>query len=168
MVSSRTRAQTCVPRVGRRILNHCATKEAPSGNLLNHLKGGLKEKSWAVAMMVKHLFNHLGYSLEEELLINCSGAEKCTRGLSFEATHTWMRSHTKLEIGVFLGNNLLWVTHCLDLSFQVKKASTLQSQVGWVSGCLWEAEQPRGTMSLNWWVWYTIFQKCLLYALMKN
>ena len=28
MGSSRTRAQTCVPCVGRRILNHCATREA--------------------------------------------------------------------------------------------------------------------------------------------
>ena len=28
--SSQTRAQTCVPCIGRRILNHCFTKEAPS------------------------------------------------------------------------------------------------------------------------------------------
>ena len=27
--SSRTRARTCVPCIGRRILNHCATREAP-------------------------------------------------------------------------------------------------------------------------------------------
>ena len=27
--SSRTRARTCVPCAGRRILNHCATREAP-------------------------------------------------------------------------------------------------------------------------------------------
>ena len=27
--SSRCRAQTCVPFIGRRILNHCATREAP-------------------------------------------------------------------------------------------------------------------------------------------
>ena len=28
--SSRTRAQTCVPCIGRQILNHCTTKEVPS------------------------------------------------------------------------------------------------------------------------------------------
>ena len=30
--SSQTRAQTCVPFIGRRILNHCATREAQQGN----------------------------------------------------------------------------------------------------------------------------------------
>ena len=29
---SRTRARTCVPYIGRRILNHCTTKEAPKGD----------------------------------------------------------------------------------------------------------------------------------------
>ena len=29
MGSSRTRAQTCVPRIGKQILNHCATREVP-------------------------------------------------------------------------------------------------------------------------------------------
>ena len=29
MGSSRTRARTCVPCIGRRILNHCTTREAP-------------------------------------------------------------------------------------------------------------------------------------------
>lgn len=41
--------------------------------------------------MAKHFFNHLGYSLEEELLINCSGnwcPEKCVGGPSFKATLT--------------------------------------------------------------------------------
>ena len=31
--SSRPRAWTCVPCIGRQILNHCATREAPTGNL---------------------------------------------------------------------------------------------------------------------------------------
>ena len=30
--SSRIRAQTCVPCIGRRILNHCATREVPLSN----------------------------------------------------------------------------------------------------------------------------------------
>ena len=30
--SSRTRARTCVPCIGRRILNHCATREAQPSN----------------------------------------------------------------------------------------------------------------------------------------
>lgn len=29
-----------------------------AGSLLNHTKAGLKDKSWAVAMMLKHLFNY--------------------------------------------------------------------------------------------------------------
>ena len=29
LVSSRTRARTCVPCIGRQILNHCTTREAP-------------------------------------------------------------------------------------------------------------------------------------------
>ena len=29
--SSQTRAQTCVPCIGRQILNHCTTREAPPG-----------------------------------------------------------------------------------------------------------------------------------------
>ena len=33
--SSRARAQTCVPCIGRQILNHCATREAPEQMLLN-------------------------------------------------------------------------------------------------------------------------------------
>ena len=33
--SSRTRAQTCVSCIGRRILNHCATREAPQNVVLN-------------------------------------------------------------------------------------------------------------------------------------
>ena len=33
--SSRTRAQTHVPCIGRRILNHCATREAPKQNSYN-------------------------------------------------------------------------------------------------------------------------------------
>ena len=33
-VSSQTRAQTCVPCIGRWILNHCATREAPNGSVL--------------------------------------------------------------------------------------------------------------------------------------
>ena len=32
--SSRTRARTHVPRIGRRILNHCATREASTNSLL--------------------------------------------------------------------------------------------------------------------------------------
>ena len=31
--SSRTRARTCVPCIGRRIFNHCTTREAPSFSL---------------------------------------------------------------------------------------------------------------------------------------
>ena len=31
--SSQTRARTCVPGIGRRILNHCATREVPTGEL---------------------------------------------------------------------------------------------------------------------------------------
>ena len=33
--SSPTRARTCVPCIGRRILNHCATREVPTQLLLN-------------------------------------------------------------------------------------------------------------------------------------
>ena len=36
MGSSRTRARTRVPCIGRRILNHCATREAPGVQSLNH------------------------------------------------------------------------------------------------------------------------------------
>ena len=32
VVSSQTRARTRVPCIGRQILNHCATREAPKGN----------------------------------------------------------------------------------------------------------------------------------------
>ncbi|KAJ8786650.1 hypothetical protein J1605_006139 [Eschrichtius robustus] len=34
--SSRTRDGTCVPCIGRRILNHCATREVPTQELLKH------------------------------------------------------------------------------------------------------------------------------------
>ena len=36
MGSSQTRARTRVPCIGRRILNHCATREAPGRRILNH------------------------------------------------------------------------------------------------------------------------------------
>lgn len=42
-------------------------------------------------MMAKHFFNRLGYSLEDKLLITCSGnwcPEKCVVGPSFKTTLT--------------------------------------------------------------------------------
>ena len=47
--SSRTRARTRVPCIGRRILNHCATREAPTHVILNSstaLDNNLKMMGW--------------------------------------------------------------------------------------------------------------------------
>ena len=48
--SSRTRARTCVPCIGRRILNHCINREVPYVNFLN-VKPTFH--SWNKAQLVK-------------------------------------------------------------------------------------------------------------------
>ena len=45
MGSSRTRARTCVPCIGRRILNHCATREVPSAHVFK------KFNQWSPAVL---------------------------------------------------------------------------------------------------------------------
>ena len=38
VASSQTRGRTCVPGIGRRILNHCATREVPPAILIQRRK----------------------------------------------------------------------------------------------------------------------------------
>ena len=47
MESSPTRAQTRVPCIGRQILNHCATREAPALVHLSTAEALVYDKSWA-------------------------------------------------------------------------------------------------------------------------
>ena len=54
--SSQTRARTRVPRIGRQILNHCATREAPLVAFDNEL---LKVNSFSTLFIGKHLQSHL-------------------------------------------------------------------------------------------------------------
>ena len=63
MGSSRTRARTRVPCIGRRILNHCATKEAPLRNFLKSQNSSrfftnfCKIKKWNICISkIRHQF----------------------------------------------------------------------------------------------------------------
>ena len=44
--SSRTRVRTRVPCIGRRILNHCATREAPNLHLIRSQKPAVERTDW--------------------------------------------------------------------------------------------------------------------------
>ena len=46
--SSQTRARTRVPCIGRQTLNHCATREAPSGGLYYMVKNGGSLIEWTL------------------------------------------------------------------------------------------------------------------------
>ena len=61
-----------------------------------------------------------------------------------------MTSHTKAKSRSFARKQSFVGCRLLGLEFLSKKASMLQSQVELASGCLREAEQPVGTMSVSW------------------
>ena len=57
MGSSRARARTCVPCIGRWILNHCATREVPNGQFYNVKKEEMSEETVCTAWRDKKMEN---------------------------------------------------------------------------------------------------------------
>ena len=55
--SSQTRARTCVPCIGRQILNHCATREAQFSSFLMYLFGF--QWPWSVSVILSYACSNL-------------------------------------------------------------------------------------------------------------
>ena len=75
--SSRTRARTCVPCIGRWILNHCATREVLSDFLIPAIQLNVKWYLIVVLIFISLMTNDVKSHLTCLLTIGISSLEKC-------------------------------------------------------------------------------------------
>ena len=117
MGSSRTRARTRVPCIGRRILNHCATREVPAAGLIvfnPHCRvpwakcrqayfGHGKNKQSLDAVEKATFFVTLdeteqGYREEDPVTSMDSYAKSLLHGRCFDRYHAYLPKHNGLPV----------------------------------------------------------------------